>query len=341
MGLLKNIERSARKKIPSILGFFLKNPKPPLERDRIERILVIRQDERIGNMLLTTPAISILRDRFPNSQIDALISEKFARFWQIPRIIDNFFYINKKSFIKNPFALFGLLNRLKKRAYDLVIDLSSADSISINSMIYTYFSGGRWRLGYKRKGSETFLNIEVKKESNDLHETEILAGLLRPVCNWDNLPDMTFTPTNSEKKSADDYKILEKTIGINLGGRGRKRWPHFVELGERLAERWPVILFGGPAEHRELWDYTPPDNMRIFPLSRLGETGAAIAQLSLFVTADTGLLHLASACKTSTIAIFQIENHRRYNPIGQKYFYPAPSLDELHEYIKEYMREET
>ncbi len=114
-------------------------------------------------------------------------------------------------------------------------------------------------------------------------------------------------------------------IGIHVsGGRAIKQWPEtrFREVAERLVrDRSAAIVLTGTSTDRAQGDLVraalPPD--RVLDLSTgvgLLAVAAAIQQLDLFVTGDTGPMHLANAVGTPIVAVFGPSDPRRYAPRG-------------------------
>ena len=114
-------------------------------------------------------------------------------------------------------------------------------------------------------------------------------------------------------------------VGMHVsGGRAIKQWPEprFRELAERLVRdrAASIVLTGTPADRAQVdlvCAALPPD--RVVDLSGdidLLTAAAVIAQLDLFVTGDTGPMHLANAVGTPIVAIFGPSDPRRYAPRG-------------------------
>ena len=115
------------------------------------------------------------------------------------------------------------------------------------------------------------------------------------------------------------------TVGIHVsGGRAIKQWPEarFRDVAEWLIrERSAGIVLTGSAADRAQVEIVrsalPAD--RVCDLSSgvgLLTVAAAIAQLDLFVTGDTGPMHLAHAVGTPVVAVFGPSDPRRYAPRG-------------------------
>jgi len=116
-----------------------------------------------------------------------------------------------------------------------------------------------------------------------------------------------------------------RRIGIHVsGGRAIKQWPEsrFKDVAEYLVKDCDasVVLTGAPGDRAQVEivrSALPAD--RVLDLSAgtdLLTTAAIIQQLDLFVTGDTGPMHLARAVGTPIVAIFGPSDPRRYGPRG-------------------------
>jgi ADP-heptose:LPS heptosyltransferase len=112
----------------------------------------------------------------------------------------------------------------------------------------------------------------------------------------------------------------DSLIGINLGGTGEKRWDikHFTELGKWLKERenLKLIYIWGPEEEELVKNLKIAEVLHeILPLSKLS---ALLQRCNLFISSDSGIMHLATAVGTPTLAIFINSDPVKFGPKGYK-----------------------
>jgi ADP-heptose:LPS heptosyltransferase len=292
-----------------------------LRGEDIKRILVVRALFRMGDAILATPAISLLRHNFPTATIDFVgpsITKKLFKSLPINR-----YHEIHRSFPRVCWFYVALLTRLRQRQYDLALD-ASGSSAALGSFIVG-FSGARFRVGIKGKWDRWF-NIRVARPlsvnkygnlpeliaSLGLQSSRLLPALvLSP-------PDTGEGKTRIAAFTPDSGKPI---VGIFVGGRKTrgKRWPSakFVELATFLrAHGTRPIVFVGPEEidslvylqallsHR-MPVLFEPDIMRFASL---------VANCHLFVACDSGPVHLACALGVRTVAIFLKNNFRRWGP---------------------------
>lgn len=330
---LKEIEKQGKGLFLKILRLFLKNK--PLKKEEVDlslikKILVVRQDERIGNLVLLTPFLQTLRKAFPQAQISFLTSKTFHTLFSDSNLADEILVIQKRKFIFNLLALFFFIRKLKSQRFDLAFDLSDEDWVSVNNSMYTYLSKALYRVGHKRKNSDLFLNLEVPKPINtQRHAVEMHLDSLRFLIGEveSRNPKINVLPQN--KKIIQDYLAKRNVssddflVGINLGGRGRKKWDknNFLKLADWIKDNYDckIIFIWGPEEKELVKDFTSKKDMILSDIFPLPTLSALIQRCQLFISSDTGAMHLSCAVGTPTLAIFLDSDPVKYGPRGEKH----------------------
>jgi ADP-heptose:LPS heptosyltransferase len=323
----KELEKKGKSFLIEILRFFLKN-RPISDRvdlSSIKKILVIRQDDRIGNPVLVTPLLIALRKNFPQAKISFLASEVSAELFSGSKLADELLVLEKKRYIRNPFAFISNVFKLRRKKFDLAFDCSDENTLSLSHGMWIYLSGAKYRIGHKRDRSDLFLNIEVPPVDYTRHAVDMHLDLLRFLIP--GIPgELPFLEVRREEEEyIKDY--LEKTgvnsedflVGINLGGTGEKRWgfENFIELGNRLkSENVKVVYIWGPQEKNWVKNLNNTEVLtEILPLPKLS---ALLKRCNLFVSSDSGIMHLATAVGTPTLGIFIHSDPRKFGPKGKK-----------------------
>jgi ADP-heptose:LPS heptosyltransferase len=130
--------------------------------------------------------------------------------------------------------------------------------------------------------------------------------------------------TDAERARAQDcwrtcgLQASDTTVGIIVGGRGRKRWLHeqLLELIRDIQHRpgVAVVLFPGPEERHEAArlnrDLVHP--VVVAPQLGIRDFAALLSSCTLVVTGDTGPMHLAAAVGVPTVAVFHATRARSY-----------------------------
>lgn len=274
-----------------------------LEPSLVNRILAVRQDARLGNLILLTPALRLIKEAFPQARLDVLISGRYGDALKFnPRISD---LLTLKD-----------VPLLRFRGYDLAFDFSSQHAFSLSSAVLTAWSGAPRRVGFDRGEADRFLNDRVPVPDKRAHETANLASLVRHsakhlawVPDSDLRTEWHFGP--GEIKAGEElwrqWGLDSESVALFLGARGPKRLPPawFLEMSLRLgASGRRVALCGGPAERKWIHDFSWPDGVRIIPELPLRLFAASIRNARAVLSADTGPMHLCVALGVPTVELF-------------------------------------
>jgi ADP-heptose:LPS heptosyltransferase len=324
----KELEKKGKSFLIEILRFFLKN-RPISDRinlSSIKKILVIRQDNRIGNPVLVTPLLIAIKRKFPQAKISFLASEVSAELFSGSKLADELLVLEKKRYIRNPFVFISNVFKLRRKKFDLAFDCSDENTLSLSHGMWIYLSGAKYRIGHKRDRSDLFLNIEVPPVDYTRHAVDMHLDLLRFLIP--GIPgELPFLEVRREEEEyIEDY--LEKMgissddflVGINLGGTGKKKWgfENFMELGNRLKrENVKVVYIWGPQEKNWVKNLNNTEVLKeILPLPKLS---ALLKRCDLFISSDSGIMHLATAVGTPTLAIFIHSDQQKFGPKGEKH----------------------
>lgn len=329
----KALEKGGKKLVLALLRPLLGgSPLGPevLTDRRPKRILVVRQDERMGNVLLIIPFLESLRKILPRAEITALVSRRFSSVLVGNPAVDEIMPFDKKGLIRNPLRLIAFFRKLRSMAFDLAIDCGPVDGLSLNNALLTYLSGAPLRLGYLREQSHLFLNLLVPRPHGERSEIDHHLNLLR--FSFGSVPGgrvkiyLTAEERQRVARQQRQWGLREGDllVGLHVGGRGQKRWPleRFARLARRLIQDHgaKVILFWGPNEEGEVrqFERSAPRGLLVPPLMRVRELAAHVERCAVFISGDTGPMHLAQALGTPTICVFRVPNFRRYGGQGPR-----------------------
>jgi ADP-heptose:LPS heptosyltransferase len=330
---LKKIEQKGKKFLLWLLGFFLHREKlKPQDVDisNINKILVVRQDDRIGNLILTTPLLSALSRFFPQAQIWYLASKTFHTLFSESSLVDHILVARKRLYIFHPLALLFFIRRIRKQKFDLAIDASDENNFSLNNSFLVYLSGAKLRIGYTKPQSSLFLNLEVSPTGEKKHALEMHLDLLRHLVGDFQSNGLKIEVDKDKSKLVKGY-LRERGIengdllvGMHIGGRGNKRWPieNFQNLADWMVDylRAKVIFIWGPEERKIVQRISAKNkNQIISELLPLPVLSALIERCNLFVSPDTGAMHLSVAVGTPTLALFLDSDSVKFGPRGQSH----------------------
>jgi ADP-heptose:LPS heptosyltransferase len=269
----------------------------------VRRVLAVRHDARLGNLLLLTPALRLIKTAFPEARVDVLIADRYGDALKFNPCVDA--VLTARS-----------LPGLRARRYDLAFDFSPQHAFSLSSALWTAASGAKRRIGFDRGDAAKFLDDPVPPPAKRAHETANLAALVRHAAPGARLPpdaalrtEWHFGPGEraAGERTWRSWGLDAESVALFLGARAEKRLPAewFLELcGHLRAAGRRAVLMGGPAERESLKGLAIPDGVVTAPELPLREFAAAVVNARAVLTADTGPMHLCVAAGVPTVELF-------------------------------------
>ncbi len=286
------------------------------------RILLIRLSS-LGDVVLTTPAIRAVRLHFPDAYIAMLVAKQSADALRENPHLNEIITFDRFAKDKDTGEMLRVIRHLRKRRFTLTIDLQR----KFRTEILMYFSGAAERVG---KGK--LCTIRVQEQGNK-HATVHYFDLLRAV----GIPaaDQRLELFLAESERSDAAKRLDTAgidkMALNVGlfpGAGWKlrEWmpERFAAIGDRLITHFNanVLVFGGQKEAELVKTVVNLMEAPAIPFAgnlQIRQLAACIEQCDLFLTNDTGPMHIAAAVGTPTLSLFGPGNHIRFQPIGARH----------------------
>jgi len=285
--------------------------------DTIHKTLVIRFSS-IGDLVLASPLLRVLRARFPDGQIDFVTRKEYA---ELVRSNHNLNYTYELDTSEGFDGLRALKKRIKAEGYELILDIHD----SLRSKYLRSIRGPRRILVLNKRILERSLLVGMKK--NIYKEiVSVVDRYIEPLSQFGvvndgkglelHIPDEVLFGL-SGKMAKLRLDRFEKIIGLCPGARhNTKRWAtdRYAEIGVRCASDMDakVFIFGGPDETELCTALADRINREVGTerashfcnqLSLL-ETAAAMEYCDVVVSNDTGLMHLATAMNRKVVAIF-------------------------------------
>ena len=305
----------------------MKAEKRPAE---VKNILIIKLSS-IGDCLLATPAIESIRRGYPGSFITWLVEDKARDIALLNPHVDEVIVIDKKNFKAADYI--GLIRRLRKRKYDLSIDLQGVDRTSV----FAFLSGAPVRYVEEYADLGFLSNRKIIRKDRPLEHAVKFYLFLAENCGGEKItgPKLTMETSEEDGKFAD--RFLEKHfggtagerkifVGINPGGAWKtKRWPlrYFTELSKRLIDSYGanITVFGGKGDESAAAEIlnalNSPKAASSAGKTTLKQAKALLERMDYFITPDSGLMHIASAIGgLKTIALFGATDPELTGPVG-------------------------
>jgi len=311
----KNISKGLHKFLSTL---FPVNQNPePIKLDEIQKILVVRINYRIGNILFTTPLLNALEKQFPNAQIDMMVGAPFTS-----SLVEGMPQINKvysfpRKLLKQPLKVLALKKELKNNGYDLLV---TPNLNSTSDTLFTFLVSAKYKVGFFAKDVFSPLTHAVESTSEVRHEA------LKPLVlmsAFSDAPLQSYTPyldirLSKKEKEAVSADIAPHSIGIFRDARGDKKlddawWKSLLDALYTLAPELHIVDILDPNNTTPL-----RDDLQTLSEKNLRTLAAKIANLDAFICGDTGPMHLASASKTPTIALFKTTSPEYYGTLGEK-----------------------
>jgi heptosyltransferase-3 len=282
----------------------------------VKKILIVKL-RQLGDVLLTGPVFSALKSRLPEAAIDAYVYSESLSILEGHPAIDSFLSYDrnwkKRFFFFRLYQEWKLLREIRRRRYDLVINLTEGD----RGAIAAKYSGATIRVGFDPKGKGLFgkkkLYTHVAKNCPSLrHTVERNLDAVRRIGIFPTeLERDLFHHVPLEALERMKQRVGEKFILIHPTSRWRfKCWPSekMRALSKALLDDGARLVFtAGPdaAEIEMVKEIT--QGIEVCNLAgqiSLKELAALIQLSSLLICVDSLPLHLASALKKPVVAIF-------------------------------------
>ncbi len=301
-----------------------------LSFERVENIL-IRGTNWIGDVIMTLPAIVAVRETFPNAKIIVLAKPWVAEIYKICPEVDEVVIYQDPGVHHGIAGKYRLARELKSMGFDLAILLQNA----IEAAIIAWLAGIPIRAGYNSDGRGILLTHSVQR-------TRVIRRVHQVYYYLEMLKSLGFQSAGIDikLKLGDDYLAIAEDvldqyhvkkgdilIGIAPGatyGPAKMWFPErFAAVADKLVNDFParVILFGSGGDRGRtglVQQHSRNDLIDMAGKTSLKEAIALIARCDLFISNDSGLMHLSGALGIPLVAIFGSTNPTTTSPVGEK-----------------------
>ncbi|MBU0633433.1 MAG: glycosyltransferase family 9 protein [Candidatus Omnitrophica bacterium] len=301
--------------------------------EKIDKILIINLGG-IGDLLLSKPALKALRKKYPQAEIDMLTAHK------VYEIACDFDFINRvfvfeleygrKVSVFKMFGNFRVLTSLRSRKYDVAVNmrtLMSNKSAAKMKLMLSFIKPAR-SVGRDTEGRGNFFDMRVP-ESQQGRKCEMEYDI-DTVKKLDvEVPTrgvyLEIPPEVEERVEIFFRKLNIKKediiVGIHPGGMPSRRWPieNFAEVIKKINISHRVkFIVTGSAEEKELAQrLVNLCGVKLINLAgklTLKELAATIKKCAVFISNDTGPMHIAAVLEVPLVAIFGPGDIVRFDP---------------------------
>jgi lipopolysaccharide heptosyltransferase II len=284
-----------------------------IDPSQIKKILLIRL-RRIGDVILTTPAISSLRQGIPTASISYIVEKPYRELVEGNPNLDKVIVLEKKQSLRD---FLKLIRLIRKEKYDVVLDFHGGPRASL----ITLLSKAKLKVGYRVKYKNFIYNIKLPRSPKEghFHSVENHINLVKALgVDVKSLPPL-YLPKAKKTETEKVEKFIEenslggsKIIAIHISaGNAFRNWgvDNLVQLTNLLARRPDVkIVLVGTSEDQkaeeEILKKSAASLLSLVGRLNLREVKEFISHSSLFVGPDSGPMHIAASTTTPIVALF-------------------------------------
>ncbi|MFH1791622.1 MAG: glycosyltransferase family 9 protein [Candidatus Omnitrophota bacterium] len=281
----------------------------------------------LGNLVLIWPLVDRIKEKYPHARILFLTFETNRGLLEKHKAVNEVIYY---GFTDNVGAIIrqniNLIKRARKEKIDMVINFETFNN---TSAVFAYLSQARVRVGLNNRNEKYFYTAWV---NNDLsvHISRIFMKLLEPlgITGEYRYPCFKTEVNASEASGGGAVTAGKRFICVHPGTSENfryKRWPaeRFAALMRMLdtACPLPLVCTGGQGEAGYVDNVIKMAGLNKKAVNLAGrldiwETAGLIKESSVFISADTGPLHIAAALGKNMAVMYGPTSPERYGPLN-------------------------
>lgn len=314
--------------------------KEELDNRSIKKILIIAI-RAIGDMVLITPVIESIKNSYPHIELSLLIdSSCIAVFKNNPKI-DRLYLIDRERSVP-------LLKKIKEnrslfrhlRGCDIAIDLFSRGP---RGALISFLSGAPYRVGDVSRGGVKNICYNLRlRVPQDKHLVEQKLWMMKSIGIENIITKLKLYISEEEKEFAKEFFLSKGLIpgkdllvGLFPGsGWINRNWPpeRFAMLGDILQDKFDsrVILFGGERDRDVVEGVAELMRRKPFVFESAPSLRNSILfmnECDIFVSNDTGPMHIAVALGIPTVCLYGPGDRTLYGPWGNNALVVCKGLD--------------
>jgi len=269
------------------------------------------QLRRIGDVLMATPSIRLIRESFPEAKLTFLTENPSNQVLEGNKFLDEIILFNKS---KSIFHTISFLQKIRKKKYDCVIDFFG----NPRSSFITAFSGSPIRIGFRFRGRRWAYSHPVNIKGELTYAAQDKIKLLEPLGIFSNNYSLDFFESEKDKDYAKNlFKnlgIKDKDFVVSLSPVSRqpyKVWPseRFAKIADWLIKEYnaKILFLFGPGEKHFVDAVKSKMSQKALPdydIPTLSETLSILHRVNLHFGNDNGPRHFAIAAGIPSLAIF-------------------------------------
>lgn len=278
----------------------------------------------LGDLILITPFLQVLRRHAGGSDITLVVDEKVADVVRYNPNIDHLITIDKKGRDNSVRALWHIGCRLRRQRYDVLINLHPNERTSFLAAVIH----AREFLGMSHFLVRPFMDRYTRLDRIHFHAADMYINVLAQLGIEDYRNDgLQLVTCPAWEQAVEQFYASQGVsgqdalIGFNIGSAvPQKRWPakRFAGVADYFADAgYTCVFFGGAMDQKMVREAVSNMKKRAVVATgcfSIGELAAAIRRCSLFITNDSGPMHVAVSQKVPVVALYGPSNPKFYGP---------------------------
>ncbi|MDY6905975.1 MAG: lipopolysaccharide heptosyltransferase II [Thermodesulfobacteriota bacterium] len=299
-----------------------------LQPEAVRRLLV-RSANWIGDAVMSTPAVNAIRQAFSNAEITMLAKPLVVPVFENSPHVDQMVVYDDAGRHSDLAGKFRLAGDLRQAGYDAALLLQNA----FEAAFITTIARIPVRIGYTTDGRRLLLTHPVKnpKFYKQGHHADYYLGILRGlgIDAVNNGLELVIGDANRQKAQAvlsehglADRPLLGLSPGATFGPAKQWHPERYAAVADQLCKEgdWRVVLLGGPGDRaisEAIAGHMAAPAVNLCGRTGVGEAMALIETCGLFITNDSGLMHVAAALDVPLVAVFGSTDPVATGPLGK------------------------
>jgi predicted lipopolysaccharide heptosyltransferase III len=292
-----------------------------------KRVLIIKL-RYLGDVLLSTPVLAALRTAFPQARLSMLVNPGTEAMLAENPHLDEVLIVERG---RSPLRQLRFVAALRRRRFDLVVDLTDGDRAAIVSRL----TGAAVRVGFNRgdrwRGRLYTHLVPMRQQPVSMVRQHLMAleTLGIPVAPSPPVLNVRAADESAalDALAAAEIAPAERFVAVHPGARWWfKSWPadRFAGLIDYIQGKLglKVVLLGGDQEHgiaTAILGHVEIGCRSLVGRLTLLELAALLRRAALFIGNDSGPMHIAAAMGTPVIGLFGPSDPRMWGPAGQNH----------------------
>ncbi|EKU70886.1 glycosyltransferase family 9 protein [Selenomonas sp. F0473] len=286
----------------------------------------------LGDLMLVTPVLRTLRHNYPAARITLLADKLLADIVRENRHVDACLFIDKKGKDNSLLGILRYAVKLRKENYDLVVNLHRNERASALAAL----SGGRRIVGYAKPGFSLAFDSVSPDQNKIMHEIRSHYAALRDAGVIGEIDDAGLEMRIPAEAEAEAERLWtarfaagDKVVALNIGASWMtKRWEsgYFAAVADTyLARGYHIAVMGGPTDVEivrvcvERMRERGNPRLHVFTGKvSLGVLAGLLRRCVLFITTDSGPMHVGVAMNVPVICMFGASPIPGFYPYDEK-----------------------